>query len=125
MLQGRMRRRRVLGQRPGKKNSATGSQQVLAAVQFVGNRRTFHGIAQAGMPEGFPIAGVESQDVAHGVAGKRQSRIGGENSGARAAGPDFVGPADFARLVVNGFDDSFAPQPIVSAGPAIGSIGWL
>src|SRR3954454_15649634 len=36
-----------------------------------------------------------------------------------------MAPANVSRLIVDGFDDSFAPEAVVSAGPAIGAVGGL
>ena len=38
---------------------------------------------------------------------------------------EFVGPADLAGLVVDGFEDAFAPDAVVGAGPAEGAVGGL
>ena len=78
------------------------------------------------MPEGFAVAGVEGKEVAGRVAGEGEAGAGGEDAGA-GAGADFVDPAHFAGLVVDGFDLAFAPDVVIGAGPAVSSRqrAWL
>ena len=58
------------------------------------------------------------QHVALRVAGEDQAGIGGEHARARAAGAQFVAPADLAGLVVDRLQHALAPHAVVGARPA-------
>ena len=74
------------------------------------------------MPEGFAIAGVESQNIAVRVAGEGQAGIRCQDTCTCTSRAYFVTPADFTGLIVDGFDDAFAPDTVIGACPAVVSI---
>src|SRR6266481_1224580 len=109
-------------QGPGEDHAAISGHHILAFVQFVSNRRSLHADAGAGVPQSLAVTGIESENIAGIVASESQARVGAEDARAGLAS-HFVAPSDFAGLIVNGFDDPFAPDCIVRAGPTVSAVG--
>src|SRR5258705_434730 len=77
------------------------------------------------MPQRFSARGIQGQYVAVRVAGENQSRVGGQHAGARAAWAEIVRPTIFTGLIIDRFENAFAPQAVIGAGPSIGSVRGL
>ena len=69
------------------------------------------------MPEGFSVLGGERKRVAVRIPGKRESGICGQNACTCATFTQFMGPANLARLVVDGIENTLAPETVISACP--------
>ncbi len=107
------------------KYAAAAGQHVLAAVELVGDRRTLDVRARAGMPKRLAVARIQRQEVTQSVAGESEPGIGGQHSRARAFWPKFMAPADFAGLIVDGLNHTFAPNAVIRTRPPVDAIGWL
>ena len=112
-------------QRPREHDAAATGEHVLPAIKLIGDGRGLHGRAGSRMPQSLAIGSVERENIAARVTGKGEPAIGGHHAGARAALANVVAPANFAGLVVDGFDYALAPHAIVGARPAIGAVGGL
>src|SRR5438045_2698387 len=110
-------------QRPGEQYASAAGENVLPAVEFIGDRRALHVLALPGMPERLAVAGAQRKHAALAVAGEDQAGIGGEYARACAVRAQLMSPFDLAGLVVDGFQDAFSPDAVVGAGPSESAIG--
>src|ERR1700722_234935 len=74
------------------------------------------------MPESLAVACIQCEKVSVCIAGEGKSGIGGQHSGTRASWAKFVGPANLSGLVINRFQYTFAPEPVIRACPTIRAI---
>src|SRR5579864_777789 len=87
-------------QREGVKIVLNGNDQVLAAVEFIGHERGQQVSTHVEVPEGFARSGINGEEIAGIVSGKKQMTGGGQNSRDRSAITEFMIPDNFAGLVV-------------------------
>src|ERR1700704_1390486 len=109
----------TLWQPPGKQHPAAAGQNKLLVVEFIGNRRTRDLRSGAGVPQSFAIAGIERENVSHGVTSEGDAGIRGQHSRGRTFS-DIVAPANFSGLIVDSFDLAPTPDAVVGASPAVG-----
>src|SRR5258708_31877285 len=77
------------------------------------------------MPYGLAVGCVQCHDVSDRVAGEGQSRVRRENPGAGASLAYLMAPANLACLIIDGSDDTSAPETVIRACPSISAVRWL
>ena len=77
------------------------------------------------MPKRLARTGIQSEKVPVSIRGEDKTRIRGQHSSSRTARAKFMCPPKLAGLVIDSFQHAFAPQPIIRARPAVGTIRRL
>src|ERR1700733_10264823 len=77
------------------------------------------------MPKRFACAGIQCEKIPLSISSEDKPRIRGQHPGTRTARAKFMRPPDFARLIIDRFQHTLAPQPIVRTRPTVGTIRRL
>ena len=101
----------ALGHSPGKHYAAAPGDEILTPIQLKSDWRSLHWRACSRVPQGLAVDSVQRQDVSCRISCEGKSRVGCQYTCARSALTYFMAPADFARLIVDGFDDTLAHKP--------------
>src|SRR5580765_5107337 len=105
----------------GVEGIAGGNDEVLNAIELVGDGRVAHARTQFGMPQYRSVFRVERDQIGCAVTCKQEVARGAEQSRTYCSSRrPFVRPSDFAGLIVDGFQHAFGPSAAIVATPAFG-----
>src|ERR1700722_8923683 len=96
-------------QLPGEEDASAAGHDELMAVELVTDGGTDHLLARSRVPERLSVTGIEGYDVTDVVSRKDEPGVGGEYAGPQTTLTDLMTPANLPSLVVDRFDDAFAP----------------
>src|ERR1700722_19749524 len=74
------------------------------------------------MPERLTRTRLKNQNILLEISSKQQPRSSSQNPRCGRSRTQLMAPANLACLVINRLDNAFAPEVIVGAGPAVGTV---
>src|SRR5215831_10100645 len=110
---------RSIQHREHEQRVGSGDDQILCAVQFVGDRAIADGSAEVRMPQRFTASSIHSHEIACRISRKNQIAGCTQDAVMAAGSLPFVAPANFAGFVIDRLHHSFRKSASIVSAPAL------